>query len=76
MGESRERLYEELCARRFPFVMVFSFAVLFLLLQVPYLFVVDRESTLFVVSVLNVVGATGFAALSGGILWFCDRRPA
>ena len=74
MTDQRERFFEELCSRRTHFVIVFAFAVLFLILQVPYLLVVDFGSTLAVVSVLNVVGASMFAAFSGGVLWFCKRR--
>lgn len=76
MSESRERLYEELCARQTHFLIVFTLAVVFLILQVPYLFVTEQDSTLFVVATMNVVGSTAFALLGGGVLWLCRKRDA
>lgn len=73
-SDSRERFLEALCARRQQFVVVFAFALVFLLVQVPYLFVSDGDSALYVVAWLNVVGSTVFALGSGGVLWVCTRR--
>jgi len=48
--------------------------VVFLLLQVPYLFVADTDSTLYVLATLNVVGTTAFTLGFGSILWLCARQ--
>lgn len=72
--DSRERFVEVLCARRGQFVVIFAFALVFLLLQVPYLFVADGDSALYVVALLNVAASIVFALLSGGVLWLCTRR--
>lgn len=75
-GEPRsgERFVAELCARQRYFIVIFSFAVVFLLLQVPYLLVVGMGSSLSVVVVLNVFGSAVMALGSGAVLWRCSRR--
>lgn len=73
-NESLERLVDELCDRQSYFVVVFAFALVFLLLQVPYLFVADADSGMYVVVALNVVGSAAFALGSGTVLWLCARR--
>ncbi|MFB6141470.1 MAG: hypothetical protein ABEJ26_13670 [Halosimplex sp.] len=70
----RELAAEALCDQSRKIVGVFTIAVIFLLVQVPYLFVVERSSSLFVVAVLNVLGSGGFAVVSGSALWFCRQR--
>lgn len=71
---SRERFVAELCARHRYFAVIFSFAVVFLLLQVPYLFVLEMDSGLAPVVVLNVVGSGAFTLGSGAVLWTCAQR--
>lgn len=71
----REMAVEALCDQSRKILGVFTIAVVFLLIQIPYLFVVDPDSSLFVVSTLNIVGAGGFALLSGSALWFCSNQP-
>ncbi|WP_135363271.1 hypothetical protein [Halosimplex halophilum] len=70
----REAAAEALCEQNRKVLGVFTIAVVFLLLQLPYLVVTDADSSLFVVAVLNVVGSGAFALLSGGALWFCRQR--
>jgi hypothetical protein len=67
-------LVDELCARRPYFIGLFSFSVVFLLLQIPYLFVADPDSTLYVLATLNVVGTTLFTLGFGSVLWLCADR--
>lgn len=74
MSDRRDRLSEELCERRTQFVVVFSFGVLFLLLQVPYLAVTEPDSTLFAVATLNALGSSFFVVFGGSVLWLCRRR--
>jgi hypothetical protein len=73
-GDPWEVLVEELCARRPYFLGLFAFSTVFLLLQVPYLFVADPDSTLYVLATLNVLGTTVFTLGFGSILWLCARR--
>lgn len=72
--DSREVLFEAICDRQQYFLGLFSFAVVFFLLQAPYLFVADPDSTAYVVATLNVIGTSAFAALFGLALWFCSQR--
>jgi hypothetical protein len=73
-GDPWEVLVDELCSRRPYFLGLFAFSVVFLLLQVPYLFVADPDSTLYVLATLNVVGTTAFTLGFGSVLWLCARR--
>ncbi|WP_436910853.1 hypothetical protein [Halosimplex marinum] len=70
----REAAAEALCEQNRKILGVFTIAVVFLLLQLPYLVVTDADSSLFVVAVMNVVGSAAFALLSGWALWFCRQR--
>ncbi|WP_436924429.1 hypothetical protein [Halosimplex amylolyticum] len=70
----REMAVEALCDQSRKILGVFTIAVVFLLIQVPYLFVVDQDSSLFVVATLNVIGSGAFAVASGSALWFCSQR--
>ena len=72
--DSQEVLFEAICERQQYFLGLFSFAVVFFLLQVPYLFVADPDSTAYVVATLNVIGTSVFAVLFGLTLWFCSQR--
>jgi hypothetical protein len=74
MGERLEHFLLTVCDRRTYVVWIFTLAVAFLAIQVPYLFVVDPETPLFVVSVLNVVGLSGFAIASGATLRYCQQH--
>lgn len=65
---------EEFCDRMHYFVVIFVFAVVFLLIQVPYLFVADSESALYVVVTLNVTGCAAFAVGAGAVLRACSKR--
>lgn len=69
-----ELLVDELCQRRRYFVGLFAFAVAFLIVQLPYLFVVDSGSALYVIATLNVVGSAVFAVGFGSVLWVCKSR--
>ncbi|MFC7142690.1 hypothetical protein ACFQMA_23005 [Halosimplex aquaticum] len=70
----REMAVEALCDQSRKILGVFTIAVVFLLIQVPYLFVVDQDSSLFVVATLNIIGSGGFAVVSGSALWFCSQQ--
>lgn len=72
--DSREVLFDELCQRQQYFLGLFSFAVVFLILQVPYLFVLESDSGLFVVATLNIVGSSAFAIGFGSVLYLCSDR--
>lgn len=74
MGERLEHFLLTVCDRRTRVVWVFTLAVVFLVIQIPYLFIVDPGSPLFVVSVLNVVGLSGFTSVSGATLWYCRKH--
>ncbi|MFB6153659.1 MAG: hypothetical protein ABEJ27_05345 [Halodesulfurarchaeum sp.] len=67
-------LGRELCDRRQQFFFVFAVSAFFLLLMVPYLLVAERDSALFVVVVLNVIGLSLLAAFSGSILLYCRKH--
>lgn len=73
-SESRRVFFDELCARRHYFVGLFSFAVIFLLLQVPYLVILEPDSGMFVIATLNVVGSGVFIVGFGSVLWVCRQR--
>lgn len=70
----RELAAEALCDQSRKILGVFTIAVVFLFIQIPYLFVVEPGSSLFVVATLNIVGSTAFAITSAGALWFCKNR--
>ncbi|MEF8851130.1 MAG: hypothetical protein V5A28_01740 [Haloarculaceae archaeon] len=72
--DSREVLVEAVCERQQYFLALFSFAVVFFLLQAPYLFVADPNSALYVVATLNIIGTSVFAVTFGVVLWFCSQR--
>lgn len=74
MGLTFEDLMDEICARRRPIRWIFSLSLFLLVLQLPYLAVVQPGSSLHVVSVMNAVGFGGFAAVSGLGLWRCRNR--
>lgn len=74
MGERLDDFMEELCTRRQLISVIFFLAVFLIAIQLPYLFFVEWGSALSVVSVMNVVGFSVFAVVSGALLRHCDRR--
>lgn len=70
----REAAAEALCEQNRKVLGVFTIAAVFLVIQVPYLVVVDPDSSLFVVATLNVVGSGAFVLVAGSALWFCRGR--
>lgn len=70
----RDRFLTEVCNRRIFIYLIFVIATLFLLIQLPYVFVIDRGTGLYVVSVMNVVGLSIFFGSSGLLLWYCRHR--
>ncbi|MFB6202760.1 MAG: hypothetical protein ABEI98_12230 [Halorhabdus sp.] len=74
MTDDPSRLRRELCDRRVRFFYVFALSMFMLLLMVPYLFVADRQSAMYVVVVLNVIGLGALSAFSGGMVWYCKRN--
>ncbi|WP_435102969.1 hypothetical protein [Halarchaeum sp. P4] len=73
VSERLDPLLVELCDRRTQLMALFAIAVLFLGVQLPYLFVVESGTALFVVSVLNVVALTGAVVVLGAALWYCRK---
>lgn len=67
-------LFEALCEQQTYLRWVFSLASVFCLFSVPYLFVTEWGSAIFVVSTMNAVGFFAFAAVSGVLLRRCRRR--
>ncbi len=65
---------DELCKRRTTITIIFIIALLFLLVQLPYLVVVETGSALYTISVINVVGLVVFTGASGWVLWTCRDR--
>ncbi|WP_207586565.1 hypothetical protein [Halomontanus rarus] len=74
MGESLDRFMRELCERRTYIVWICLLSVVFTVLQLPYLFIVEPGTSLFVVSTMNVTGFALFAITSGATIRYCDRR--
>ena len=74
MGERLKHFLLTVCDRRTRIVWVFTLAAVFLIVQVPYLFIVDPEDPLFIVSVLNVIGLGVFTSVSGATLWYCRQH--
>lgn len=70
----RELAAEALCDQSRKILGVFTIAVVFLLVQIPYLFTVDPNSSLFVVATLNILGSSAFAIAGGSALWYCKNR--
>jgi len=64
----------EICDRRMQFFYIFAFSLFFLLLMIPYLFVIEPNSALYVVSALNAFGLAVFVLLSGAAIWYCKRN--
>ncbi|WP_275737476.1 hypothetical protein [Halorhabdus sp. SVX81] len=64
----------EICDRRMQFFYIFAFSLFFLLLMVPYLFILDPTSAVYVVSALNAFGLGTFALLSGVAILYCKRN--
>ncbi|WP_255171452.1 hypothetical protein [Natrononativus amylolyticus] len=62
---------EHLCDYEQAWRLLFTFSVAVIGLMSLWLFTADRESATFAVVVLNIVGASAFALLSGFLLWKC-----
>ena len=74
MGESADGFLDGVCSMQRYVVWIFTLAVALVIVQLPYLFVVEFGSSLFVVATINVVGFSLFAIGSGATLRVCDRR--
>jgi cell division protein FtsW (lipid II flippase) len=74
MGERLKHFLLTVCDRRTYVVWIFTLAAVFLVFQIPYLFIVDPGTPLFVVSVLNVIGLSAFTSASGATLWYCRQH--
>ncbi|CCQ34013.1 conserved hypothetical protein [Halorhabdus tiamatea SARL4B] len=74
MSDEPSMFMVEICDRRMQFFYIFAFSLFFLLLTIPYLFVIDPNSALYVVSTLNAVGLGIFALLSGLAIFYCKRN--
>lgn len=74
MGERLKHFLLTVCDRRTRVTWIFTLAIVFLVIQVPYLFIVEPGTSLFVVSVLNVIGLSVFTSVSGVTLWYCHQH--
>ena len=71
MNGQIERLLISVCDRRTYVGWVFTLSFIFVIMQIPYLLIVDANSPLFVVSALNLIGLSVFAGISGATLRYC-----
>ena len=74
MSNARSTIVRGICNRRMQIFYVFSLSAFFLLLQIPYLLVVDPNTALYVISVLNVIGLGTVTLLSGAAIWYCKAN--
>lgn len=74
MSENDDGFLDGVCHMQRYLVWIFTLAVALVIVQLPYLFVVEFGSSLFVVTTMNVVGFSLFAIGSGATLRVCDRR--
>ena len=74
MSNARSTIVREICNRRMQIFYVFALSAFFLLLQIPYLLVVEPNTALYVISVLNVIALGTIAALSGIAIWYCKAN--
>lgn len=65
---------DAVCSMQRYLVWIFTLAIALVIVQLPYLFIVEFGSSLFVVASMNVVGFSLFAIGSGMTLRVCDRR--
>lgn len=65
MGSYDNSFFEELCRRQYWIKVIFALSVLFFVLHVPYPFVVEPGTALYVVATMNLVGTGVFTVVSG-----------
>lgn len=74
MGERLRSFVREMCYQDRLIWAIFAMALTFLIVQAGYLAVTDPEPALYVVSVMNLVGFTAFAIVSGALLHHCRTQ--
>lgn len=62
---------EHLCDYESAWRMLFTFSVGLLGLMIIWIVAAEPGSETFVITLMNIVGLSGMALLSGGILWRC-----
>lgn len=62
---------EHLCDYESAWRMLFTFSVGLLGLMIIWIIAAEPGSETFVITLMNIVGLSGIALLSGGILWRC-----
>jgi hypothetical protein len=64
--------FAEVCRREYWIRVIFALSTLFFVLHVPYVFVVDPDTALYVVAVMNLIGTGTFMLLSGVTIRKCQ----
>lgn len=67
--------FEALCRHQYWMKVIFAISLFFFLLHVPYLFVADPGSALYVIATLNLLGTAAFALMSGLAVRKCQSVP-
>lgn len=67
-------IYREICRRVDKFRILFLFAVAMLAMMLPWLPFITPGTGTYVVVIMNVVGAAGFAVFAGFFVWWCRKR--
>lgn len=70
----RDVLLDRVCQHKTGIRMLFGFCITFVLLMLGSLSVVERGSGSYVIAVLNLVGLSIIAIVSGAVLLFCRNR--
>jgi hypothetical protein len=72
--DGKTKAFEYICSAAFSLRILFVGGLVGLLLSLLFLIAFDPGSELYVISVLNLLGATFVVAFSGGFLWKCFRN--
>lgn len=73
-GLTLDGFVDEICNRTHQVRWIFGLALLFLVLNLPYLVFAEPGTGLYVVTVMNVVGFSLFVAASGLTIRYCRNR--
>lgn len=71
MVSNETSFFRELCRRQYYIKVIFALSLLFFLLHVPYVFVVESGTALYVISAMNLAGTGVFTLVSGLALRKC-----
>lgn len=73
MGSQDSSFFGEVCRRAYLIRVILVIALLFFLFHVPYPFVVEPGTALYVVATMNLVGLGLIAAVCAATLWKCKQ---